>query len=98
MAGGSLIAMDAEQQRAANGQFGSGGKISFHEDDPNSRKPSSQEWKDHWKGEAQRLRDEGKISSAKAKDEAPPAYNMSGEVGRQARKLARDCNTGRFRP
>lgn len=28
----------------------------------------------------------------------PGATSMSGEAGRQARKLARDCNTGRFRP
>ena len=33
-----------------------------------------------------------------AKDEAPPAYNMSGEAGRMARKQARDCMNGRFRP
>ncbi len=28
----------------------------------------------------------------------PYVASMSGEAGRQARKLARDCNTGRFRP
>lgn len=29
---------------------------------------------------------------------APNTASMSGEAGRQARKLARDCNSGRFRP
>lgn len=117
MAGGSLIAMDAEQQRAANGQFGSGGgeagektKTSTsalktklegmsHEKLTSSLKNPNVDpaIKKHIEKELDSRADRG-TSKGLGEDAEPYVASMSGEAGRQARKLARDCNTGRFRP
>lgn len=135
MAGGSLIAMDAEQKRAANGQFGSGGGSSGGSlKTPDDHLKSYFGWNDENGKTAKRvhaIQDKsgrtvdwttGNVARAEksakyrpedghkivkidhksynktAHDEAPNVASMSGEAGRQARKLARDCNTGRFRP
>jgi hypothetical protein len=95
-------ALDADQPRDADGKFGSGTAVK-------ASTPSGKSVSGTYTGPSHKA-DHGMVRTKKgavyslhhdnihAEDSAPDPTTLQGEAGRQARKFARDCMSGRFRP